>query len=246
MFPEWLIPGCCMAAQLSHMRRNHTNVFVFFFPITSGLWTLEKCLRHFPTEPKHFLPLRRLMVWMCASSACMSRNMVLSAHSPTLGRLHLNIVCNMLPLRFDLVILIILSFLLSTCADGSTYHTLTVFTSLDLAFYGLQYTMRSSLDTWNMSRNLGMSASSLLYSRSADNMHHFKYLMCSFRISGVVCLLAGIPRATSGHVHLVKEMTTSFTAILPNRRSQSQRDCRSGTGRCWTRLLLREFYTTIR
>lgn len=71
---------------------------------------------------------------------------------------HLDIVSNMLPLLFELVVLIVLSFLLSPCADGSTYHTLTVFTSLDLVFYGLQFTMRSSLDTWNMSKNLGVSA----------------------------------------------------------------------------------------
>lgn len=59
-------------------------IFDFVF-ITTGLWTRVKCPRPFPTEPKHFLPLRRLMAWMCASSACMCRSMALSAHSPTLG-----------------------------------------------------------------------------------------------------------------------------------------------------------------
>lgn len=83
VFPELLIPVCCMAVSLSHIRSAHTKFFFFYLV---GLSTLEKCQRHFPTEPKHFLPLRRLMVWMCASLACMSRNMVLSAHSPTLGR----------------------------------------------------------------------------------------------------------------------------------------------------------------
>lgn len=162
VFPEWLLPVCCMAAYLSHIRRNRTKNG-FFSLVTTGLWTLEKCLRPFPTEPKHFLPLRRLMVWMCASLACMSRNMVLSAHSPTLGR-HIWVLCVKCCHYFCyLAMLTMRSFPLSICADGSTYHTLTVFTSLDLAFYGLQYTMRSSLDTWNMSRNLGVSAwSSLL------------------------------------------------------------------------------------
>lgn len=78
---------------------------------------------------------------------------------PNTRQVDLNIVC-MLPLPFLDGQIDHLPFPLSTCAGGSTYHTLTVFTSLDLAFYGLQCTMRSSLDTQNMSRNSGMSADS--------------------------------------------------------------------------------------
>lgn len=59
-------------------------IFDFVF-VTTGLWTRVKCLRPFLTEPKHFLPLRRLMAWTCASLACMCRSMGLSAHSPTQG-----------------------------------------------------------------------------------------------------------------------------------------------------------------
>lgn len=47
------------------------------------------------------------------------------------------------------------SFSLSTFADGSTYHTLTVFTSSDLGLYEQQCTTKSSLATLNMSRNSG-------------------------------------------------------------------------------------------
>lgn len=57
---------------------------------------------------------------------------------------------------------------------------------------------------------------------------------------------AGMPRATSGPVRPVKEMTTSFTAILLTRRSQSRRDYRSGTERCWTRPSQRGFCMTIK
>ncbi len=59
-------------------------------------------------------------------------------------------------------------------------------------------------------------------------------------------LLAGMPRATFGRVRPVKETTTSSTAILLTRRSQSRRDYRSGIGRCWTRPLQKGFCMTTR
>lgn len=92
--------------------------------------------------------------------------------------------------------------------------------------------------------NFEMASTILLICRCHWSFYMLYLLILCFLYFS--CLLTGIPRATSGLVLPVKEMTISFTAILLNRRSQSQRDCRSGTGRCWTRLLLREFYMTIR
>lgn len=62
-----------------------THVNIRFFFVTTGLWTQAKCPRPFPTEPKHFSPLRRLTAWTCVSLACTCRSTALSAHSPTLG-----------------------------------------------------------------------------------------------------------------------------------------------------------------
>lgn len=61
---------------------THSNLFFF---ITTGLLTRVKCPKPFPTEPKHFSPLRRLTVSTFASLACTCRSMAPSAHSPTLG-----------------------------------------------------------------------------------------------------------------------------------------------------------------
>lgn len=52
---------------------------------SAGLLTQERCAKAFPTEPKHFLHLRRLMEWMCVSLACMSRNMDLNVPFLTPG-----------------------------------------------------------------------------------------------------------------------------------------------------------------
>ena len=112
-----------------------------------------KCKRPSPTEPKHFSPLRRLTAWTCVSLACTCRSTAQSAHSPTLG-LYSQLLYvtrgNKAGIRVKLTM-----FPLSTSADGSTYHTLTVFTSSDLGFYEQQFTTRSSSAIWNMSRNSG-------------------------------------------------------------------------------------------
>lgn len=50
------------------------------------------------------------------------------------------------------------------------------------------------------------------------------------------CLMLGILLDISGHAHLVKEMTTSSTAILLTKRYPNPNDCKSGTKRCWTNL----------
>ena len=48
-------------------------------------------------------------------------------------------------------------------------------------------------------------------------------------------VVVGTQWHTSGRVHRAKEMTTSSTVTRPTWRFPNQRDCRTGTGRCWTK-----------
>lgn len=89
---------------------------------------------------------------------------------------------------------------LFSCADGSTYHTLIVFTSSDLGFCGQRCTTRSSSAILNMSRNSGTSwpaALSLFLNTELD----CEWICCSGRcwrrLSGSV--LAAL-RYTQGHI----------------------------------------------
>lgn len=72
------------------------------------------------------------------------------------------------------------------------------------------------------------------------------YHSCKCEMADKSCGPLGMWRVTSGPAHPVKEMTTSSTATLLTRRSPSPRGFKSGTERCWTRLLLRGSYTITR
>lgn len=51
-----------------------------------GLWIVERWRSPFPIAPKPSLPLKRLMVWTCASLACTFRSMAPTALRPTRGK----------------------------------------------------------------------------------------------------------------------------------------------------------------
>lgn len=141
---------------------------------------------------------------------------------------------------------------LCPCADESTYPTWTVFTSSDLGSCGRPCTTRSSSVIWNTSRNSGKA---LLLNADPSELLTDRVLgkttapiLTQSLVVLVVPLVphSGTRRATSGRVRRAKATTTFSTATLPTRRSQSPRDCRSGTGRCWTMPLQRGFCTTTK
>lgn len=232
---------------LNLLSKNRSSPAVIDDFSLSGLWTLARCLKLFPTEPKHFLPLRRSMVSTCASSACTCRSTAPSALSQTLGQYLLTLLTaeqrslNKPDWKSLLA-------LLCPCADVSTYPTWTVFTSSDLGFCGRQCTTKSSSAIWNMSRNSGRRPCPTQMSglRVGSNRQPNDDLDLSLIPVFLLVLLSGTRRATSGRARRVKATTTFSTAILPTRRSRSPRDCRSGTERCWTMPLRRGFCTTTK